>query len=195
MQLCFKIIPSPTLSLQAASPSSSQSQSYISSPSAELSRAAPVSVANATKLMGKTASFPSDSLVFLTNRVGRLLANEIRQRSSMEDWGLQHSHMGIMVDLWAKEGVRQQELAVSNIKDKATIARALRHMEQENLVVRVPDPNDKRNKLIYLTHKGREMRDTLMPFANSTVQEAIAELPEEEVNICRKVLQHILKRY
>ncbi|NBC07536.1 MAG: MarR family transcriptional regulator, partial [Bacteroidetes bacterium] len=129
------------------------------------------------------------------NRVGRLLANEIRQRSNMEEWGLQHSHMGIMVDLWAREGVRQQELAVSNIKDKATIARALRQLEEENMVVRVPDPNDKRNKLIYLTHKGQEMRDKLMPYTNSTVQEAIAELPEEEVDICRKVLQHILKRY
>ncbi len=145
--------------------------------------------------MGKTTSFPTDSLVFLTNRVGRLLANEIQQCSNMKDWGLQHSHMGIMVDLWAREGVRQQELAVSNIKDKATIARSLRQLEKENLVVRIPDPNDKRNKLIYLTHSGQEMRNKLMPFANSTVQKAIAELPQEEVDICRKVLQHILKRY
>jgi len=145
--------------------------------------------------MGKPASFPTNSLVFLTNRVGRLLANEIRQRSNMEDWGLQHSHMGIMVDLWVQEGVRQQDLVVSNIKDKATIARALSGMERKNLVVRVSDPNDKRNKLIYLTHRGREMFDLLMPHAQATVQEATADVPEEEIRICRKVLQHILKRY
>ncbi len=121
-----------------------------------------------------------------------MLANAIRQRSGMEDWGLHHSHMGIMVDLWDKEGVRQQDLAVSNIKDKATIARALDHMERENLVVRVPNPQDKRTKLIYLTHRGRSMRSKLMPFADEVTREATEGLSTADIESCHRVLRHIL---
>jgi DNA-binding MarR family transcriptional regulator len=145
--------------------------------------------------MESSAIFPTDSLVFLTNRVGRLLANEIRQQSNMEAWGLQHAHMGILVDLWKKEGVRQQDLAVSNIKDKGTIARALSSMEEENLVVRVPDANDKRIKLIYLTHRGRAMRERLLPYAKATVEEAVEGLSAEEIRTCHKVLKHILDKF
>ena len=152
-------------------------------------------VADTTKCMAQNFSFPTDSLIFLTNRVGRLLANRVRQCSGMEAWGLQHSHMGIMVDLWEREGVRQQDLAVSNIKDKATIARALDSMEKANLVVRVPDATDKRTKLIYLTHLGRGMREKLRPYAYQAMDEATEGLDEESLNVCRNVLQHILGNF
>jgi len=145
--------------------------------------------------MEEPKPFPAKSLVFLTNRVGRLLANEIRQRSGMEEWGLHHAHMGIMVDLWTKEGIRQQDLAVSNIKDKATIARALDNMEQQNLVVRIPDHQDKRNKLIYLTHRGKELRKRLLPHAQRTVKEVTEGVPKEDLECCLRVLEHILKQY
>ncbi|NRA50700.1 MAG: winged helix-turn-helix transcriptional regulator [Phaeodactylibacter sp.] len=145
--------------------------------------------------MGKTADFPVNSLVFLTNRVGRLLVNEIRKRTELDDMGLSAQHMGILVDLWVKEGVRQQDLAISNIKDKGTIARALQSLEVANIVVRVPDQEDKRNKLIYLTHRGRALRDQLMPEAQRAVIEATSEVPEEDLATCKRVLNQIYEKF
>lgn len=145
--------------------------------------------------MGKTADFPVNSLVFLTNRVGRLLVNEIRKRTELDDMGLSAQHMGILVDLWVKEGVRQQDLAISNIKDKGTIARALQSLEVANIVVRVPDQEDKRNKLIYLTHRGRTLRDQLMPEAQRAVIEATSEVPEEDLATCKRVLNQIYEKF
>ena len=68
---------------------------------------------------------PFESIIFLTNRVGRLLSNHIRLRAKKEKIHLVSSHMGVLVDLWVKDGLRQQDLAVSAIKDKGTIARAI----------------------------------------------------------------------
>lgn len=143
--------------------------------------------------MKKDALFPNDSIVFLTNRVGRLLANHIRQAAEHESWGLQPQHMGILVDLWQREGVRQQDLAVSNIKDKGTIARALSSLEEANYVVRIPDSTDKRNKLIYLTHKGKALQAQLRPYAQMVMEQATAGLNDKDIAICQKVLSHILK--
>ncbi|MCB0558777.1 MAG: MarR family transcriptional regulator [Lewinellaceae bacterium] len=141
--------------------------------------------------MNKVQFNPLNSLVFLTNRVGRLLANEIRLRSGMERLGLMPHHMGILVELWAKDGLRQQDLAVSIIKDKATIARALDHLEAENIVVRVPDSNDKRNKHIYLTHKGKKLHQQIWPHAESVMKEVLENVEQQDLEACKRVLEHI----
>jgi len=145
--------------------------------------------------MSQAVEFPVNSLVFLTNRVGRLLANEIRKRTALDELGLSAQHMGILVDLWVKEGVRQQDLAVSNIKDKGTIARALQSLEAANIVVRIPDQEDKRNKLIYLTHRGRSLREELLPEAQQTVRKATEGIPEEDLAICKRVLSQIYQKF
>lgn len=98
------------------------------------------------------------------------------------------TQMGVIVDLWMKDGVRQQDLAVSSIKDKGTIARALAHMERQNLLVRIPDENDKRNKRIYLTHKGKNLKEKLVPHANTATLNACEGISEEDIVICKKVL-------
>ena len=139
---------------------------------------------------------PFDSLVFLTNRVGRLLSNEVRKRlegAESPDIAVQATHIGVLVDLWMQDGVCQQDLAVSTIKDKGTIARALNFMEQENLVVRVTDRTDKRNKLIYLTHKGKELKHKLVPYAGIAIQKATEGIDEEELRICKDVLVKVYK--
>ncbi|MEQ8706213.1 MAG: MarR family winged helix-turn-helix transcriptional regulator [Phaeodactylibacter sp.] len=145
--------------------------------------------------MDHSAEFPINSLVFLTNRVGRLLAHEIRHRTAVDQWGVSPQHMGILVDLWMKEGVRQQDLAISNIKDKGTIARALQVLEEANILVRVPDQEDRRNKLIYLTHRGRALREKLMPEAQETVKEATAGIAEQDLATCQRVLWQIYQNF
>ena len=132
-----------------------------------------------------------NSLIFLTNRLGRLLANEARKRTNMQALGLMPHHMGILSDLWNKDGVRQQDLVVSIIKDKATIARALDALEEANIVLRVTDPNDKRNKRIYLTHKGKALKGEFVPKVKAMEEEIINQLDKKEYQTCLKVLEQI----
>ncbi|MCI5083911.1 MAG: MarR family transcriptional regulator [Saprospiraceae bacterium] len=144
--------------------------------------------------MNKQRQYPQDSLIFLTNRVGRLLAAAMRKMPEMEKYKLGPQDIAIMVDLWQKDGLKQQDLAVSTIKDKATITRGLGRLEERNMVVRVPDAQDKRNKRIYLTHLGKEMETELLPLAEKIVAEATKEISSEEVAICKKVLFEIYKQ-
>ncbi|MCB0572605.1 MAG: MarR family transcriptional regulator [Phaeodactylibacter sp.] len=145
--------------------------------------------------MKETGFNPLDSIIFLANRVGRLLANEVRHKSGLDDLGLQPQHMGILVDLWQRDGVRQQDLAVSTIKDKGTIARALNALERDDVLVRVPDPIDKRTKRIFLTHRGRRLREQLLPQARQVEAEALSGLKPEELQACKHVLGHIYRKY
>lgn len=141
--------------------------------------------------MRKSHFNPLDSLVFLTNRVGRLLSKTIRKRWNRAEEELLPTHMGVLVDLWMNDGVRQQDLAVATIKDKATIARALAQMEQQSLIVRIADHNDKRNKRIYLTQKGKMIKEELVLHNGEVMKEACHGIAEEELDVCKKVLAKI----
>jgi|APTNR8051073442_1049403.scaffolds.fasta_scaffold01496_3 DNA-binding MarR family transcriptional regulator len=144
--------------------------------------------------MSEQPYHPLDSLVFLTNRVGRLLSSDIRKRAGDEVEGLYSTHMGILVDLWMEDGLRQQDLVSSVIKDKGTIARALENLEKQGIVTRETDEADRRNKLIYLTPKGRKLKTVMLPHALAAMEEVLVNIPPEEVAICKKVLQRMYKR-
>ena len=130
-------------------------------------------------------------LIRLTNRVGRMLGTRVRQELSEEEQDFQSAHFAILSDLWLADGVRQQDLAAALVKDKGTIARALRQMEQKRLIERRPDARDKRTKRIYLTAHGNAFRDRLLPIAERVMHEATREVDPYEYQICLKVLGQI----
>lgn len=99
--------------------------------------------------------------------------------------------MGILADLLLEDGVRQQDLAVSSIKDKATIARALGRMEQKGFLERRPDPNDKRSKRIFLTEKGKELHGQVFSKAMDIEQEVTPSVSLEDLRTARRVLRQI----
>ena len=61
-------------------------------------------------------------------------------------------------------------------------------MERNNIVVRVPDERDRRNKRIFLTHKGRKLQGVLLPHTKSVLQEATSGIPAADLDICKQVL-------
>ncbi len=132
-----------------------------------------------------------DSLGFLINRAGKSMGQRLRQHFGEKGMDMPIEHWAILVNLWIKDGLNQQELADRTFKDKTTIARAINLLEKMNVVVRVQDENDKRQKNIHLTHKGKSLKEELGPLALQTIQESVEGISEEEVEICKNVLRKI----
>lgn len=130
-----------------------------------------------------------DPLLWLTIRLGRLVTNKMHEQFGNEDQHLLGPHMGILADLYQQDGVRQQDLAMSIIKDKATITRSLRFLEQENLVLRNPDPTDGRTKRIYITTKGRQLFEKVLPLGQNVLALAKQDIKTEDLEKCQMVLQ------
>src|SRR3954463_12491546 len=57
--------------------------------------------------------------------------------------------------LWRKDGVNQQELADVVVKDKSSMTYLIDNLVKRNLVTRVEDEIDRRNKRICLTAEGK----------------------------------------
>lgn len=133
----------------------------------------------------------SKSLIFLTNRVARQLSAAVLEDMDFEGWKPQSTHMAIMADLLKEDGIAQQDLAISTIKDKGTITRGLQGMEKEGLLKRKVDPADRRNKLIYLTSKGRRLYTVMHPCMNKTLDFATLNVKEKDLSNCIEVLHQI----
>jgi len=135
----------------------------------------------------------SKSISFLSNRVGRLMGKNLREKFINKGYDITSHFMGILSDLWIKDGIKQQDLVISIIKDKATITRSLDAMEEQDILVRIPSKEDKRKKLIFLTTKGKALKHKLFPLMQSVEKEAIKGVSKEEMAICIKVLNKVYK--
>lgn len=144
-------------------------------------------VANATNLVES----PRDNLIYLTNRVGRQLSRLLLEQMEFEGFLPQSTHMGLMADLMEKDGVRQQDLAISTIKDKGTVARALGGLEHARIIRREIDTRDRRQKRIYLTAKGKRMWQYASANADRTMATATKNIKPEDFSTCIDVLQRV----
>jgi len=127
-------------------------------------------MAEKTKIIQNTAM----NLGFLTNRVGRLLAIELKNRLGKEKFDLPSHCLGILAELWEQDGIIQQDLAISIVKDKATIARALELMEKKNM-----------------TYKGNELQNQIMFHGAGLLGDAKKDISAEEMEICLRTLEKI----
>ncbi|MFM2043904.1 MAG: hypothetical protein RLY86_2480 [Pseudomonadota bacterium] len=78
--------------------------------------------------------------------------------------------------LWEEDGLTQRELSQRVGMMEPTTVTALNGMERRGLVQRVRNPQDRRKVNIYLTPRGRELRDVLLPTAAEVEEQATAEI-------------------
>jgi DNA-binding MarR family transcriptional regulator len=136
-------------------------------------------------------SSPQQHLIFLTNRVGRQLSRFLLEQMEFENFMPQSTHMGLLADLVENDGLRQQDLAISTIKNKGTVARGLNGLEKSGFIRREVDVKDRRQKRIYLTDKGLRMWKFAECKSNHTMKIATKDIPQEDFNTCIDVLQRV----
>ncbi|MFT6514538.1 MAG: DNA-binding MarR family transcriptional regulator [Neolewinella sp.] len=134
---------------------------------------------------------PRQHLIFLTNRVGRQLARLMLERMEFEKFRPQGTHMGLLSDIVLADGQRQQDLAISTIKDKGTVARSLKQLETAGIIKRTVDPEDRRQKRIHLTEKGGRLWAYAHDHAAHAMNCAQRDISDEDLALCTSVLEKI----
>jgi DNA-binding MarR family transcriptional regulator len=123
----------------------------------------------------------------VSTAINRKLSRNFRQNGieiSPEQWT-------ILLSLWEKDGITQQDLCNATFKDKPSMTRLIDNMEKQHLVVRISDKKDKRTNLVYLTKTGRELESQSFKIAISTLHEALQGISVEELKIGQEVLRKI----
>lgn len=132
---------------------------------------------------------PYNHFGFLTGRVSRLIDYKVETEKTKRQYSFPSSCMGILANLWAKDGIKQQDLADDMIRNKSSITKMILALEKDGLVERKIDKIDKRQKRIYLTKEGKEFKQYIIKKAINGEKRATAGLKKEEIEIAKKVLQ------
>ena len=123
----------------------------------------------------------------VSTAINRKLSRNFRQEGveiTPEQWT-------ILLALWEKDGITQQELCNATFKDKPSMTRLIDNMEKQHLVVRISDKRDRRTNLIHLTKTGRELEGKAFVVANQTLKEALEGVPMEDLKIGQEVLRKV----
>lgn len=97
----------------------------------------------------------------------------------------------ILIYLWEKDGVKQQDLCDATFKDKPSMTRLLDNMEKQHLVVRISQESDRRTNLIYLTKTGKDLEGPTHKITKETLEFLLDGVTSEELETCQRVMKQI----
>lgn len=125
---------------------------------------------------------------YLTNWAARLFARAIERR-------LEGGNSGPMPVFFALQGggtMTQKALAQLAAVEQPTMANTLARMERDGLVMRTPDPNDRRSAQVALTPLGRERAEAAFRSAIEVNQIATDALKPEERAVFYDMMRRIV---
>jgi DNA-binding MarR family transcriptional regulator len=131
-----------------------------------------------------------DSLGYLVNRAARLMAHELAER--LRPAGVAIGQWAVLMFLWARDGMSQAELSRVVAIEPPTMVRTIDRMVRDGLVTRAPDPGDLRLSRIFLTERGRLLRDELIPLAMAVNTEILQRLTANEGRTLRRLLSKVM---
>lgn len=135
---------------------------------------------------------PRLQIVRAAGRFSRSMMSLSNRRLHEAGHDLSLEHAIILKHLTEKEGQSQQQLAENTFKHKTSITFLIDRMVKKNLVVRVPDQTDRRNKLIYLTDKGRNMLNDIFPILFQDLYKITEDIAEQDLLSCIGILEKLL---
>lgn len=132
-----------------------------------------------------------ESLGYLVNRVARSMANQLAER--MRSAGIGIGQWAVLLFLFARDGLSQAELSRDVAIEPPTMVRTIDRLVRDGLVTRVADPADGRVSRIYLTDRGRSLRDELVPMAVAVNEATLARLTDKEGKTLRRILTKLVE--
>ncbi|MER3464631.1 MAG: MarR family transcriptional regulator [Chitinophagaceae bacterium] len=128
---------------------------------------------------------------FITGKASTAIARRLQKKFNVTNLNLTIEQWSVLYHLWKEDGLSQQELCNATFRDKPSITRLVDNLEKLNLVKRVGHEQDRRINKIYLTKEAKKLQEQTMELAEETLNEALAGVPAEYINICKEVLQQV----
>ena len=99
-------------------------------------------------------------------------------------------HLDIMINLYRREGISQQELARKLLVGRSNMSMLLPQLEKRGLIERRADTRDKRVLRLHLTEEGKSVTEQAMKIQTALIDSVMATSTEER---CLMVADHMEK--
>ncbi|MFP3556225.1 MarR family transcriptional regulator [Paraburkholderia sp. SIMBA_049] len=134
---------------------------------------------------------PDDRLAHLVKDAGRAMIRGLQMRLAQHE--VSFGHWAFLRVLWVTDGLTQKELSDETGTTTPTTFSAVSAMEKLGYVERRYAPGNRKNTHVYLTARGRSLKNKLVPLAEEVNEISVRGLKGTEINVARKVLLTIIE--
>lgn len=106
-------------------------------------------------------------------------------------FGIGQGQLMFLTQLYKQDGISQEELTEILRIDKGTTARAIKKLEDENLVTRIKDEHDRRAYKVYLTDKAKFIESNIFEILREWDEKIVKNLTEDEKETFTRILKKI----
>lgn len=132
----------------------------------------------------------TSDLTWLLHRASHLFGEAVEQEALRQGVGMR-AHL-LLTALVTEPGRTQLALGAALGLDKTTVTTALDKLEKFGLVVRRPDPNDRRVRIPEITDAGREMQARVEPTVRELEERLLCTLSDRERFALRELLAKLV---
>jgi DNA-binding MarR family transcriptional regulator len=135
---------------------------------------------------------PNDRLAHLVKDATRALLRALQTR--LAEHAVSLGHWTFLRILWEKDGITQRELSDEAGVMEPTTFSALQAMEKLGYVRRRQKPDNKKKMFVYLTPKGRLLKEKLVPMAEEVNAVAARGVRAADIATTRAPLLAIIEK-
>jgi DNA-binding MarR family transcriptional regulator len=128
---------------------------------------------------------------FITGKASTAIARRLQKNFKEADIDITIEQWSVLYHLWKEDGQSQQQLCAATFRDKPSITRLVDNLEKSKLVKRVASKNDRRSNLIFLTNDAKNLEQKTMEVANTTLNESLEGVNNEQIETAKVVLQMV----
>ena len=137
-----------------------------------------------------------DNLFSVISKINNQMNQFIHTRLQEEGYDKLHvSHGSILINFIDKNKHNYKELSKKINKSPQTMTTLIRKLEQENYLKINKDVNDKRNKIVTITDKGKEFIPVMLKISEELYQIQYQNINSNEVSSMRDTLNKIISNF
>jgi DNA-binding MarR family transcriptional regulator len=130
---------------------------------------------------------------YLTGVINKHLKESLVKNVKKEGLNLSNQQIHLLLYLFEEDGLSQKRLSELTRMNKISIVKALNLLEANNLAFRVQDHVDQRNKNIFLTAEGKNLKAPIHQVIDQHRAAVFKGISGEEAEIYKTVLRKMLK--
>ncbi len=118
--------------------------------------------------------------------------------SHLQDYNVTPAQFEVLSRLSVDPGITQQALAEKLLVTKGNVCGLISRLEEQGLVERRSDPEDRRSNLLFLTEAAQKLASQVIPAHEGFIQEHMSSLAEDEQRALHTLLRSLdnsLKRH
>lgn len=123
-------------------------------------------------------------------RIHNLFSYKLNQLLRQYEADITVDQFRLLTHLWKQDGISQQQLALLVRRDRASVTRMVDILEEQGIISRRADNEDRRINLIFLTKKGKQLE----PVASKAAQETLDISQKGFSKADRLALAELLKK-